>query len=122
MDRRVVAGTAGALLAAALLGGAAVASPWRPEGLVAGVVLLGVAVPAMSWGGTRLGLRAAGEADVGAGRLAALGTPPSVLLVLFVLNALAGTSGRLQVASLLVGTALAASLAVRFTDPSLADD
>lgn len=121
MNPRVVAGTAGAVLAAGLLAVAAVASPWRPSGLVAGLVLLGVAAPVTAYAGTRLGLRVAGESDLGGGRLAALGTPPSILLVLFVLNALVGTSGRLQVASLLAGTALASSLAVRFTDPALAE-
>lgn len=122
MDRRVGAGTAGAVLAAGLLAVAAVISPWRPSGLAAGLVLLGVAAPAAAYAGTRFGLRVAGEADLGAGRVAALGTPPSALLVLFVLNALVGTGGRLQVVALLAGTALASSLAVRFTDPVLAED
>lgn len=124
---RLLAGTGGGLAAAVALGLLLAASPWRPSGLPVGLVVVGVLVPAAAAAGTRTALRRAGDpAEVArhAGRLAGVGAPVLVLLVLFSANAALGLTGLAaqQLAALVVGTTAAAALATRFSDPALAEE
>jgi hypothetical protein len=119
----VAVAAAGGLAAAAAVGATLALSPFRPSGLGVGLVVVGVVVPWTAWLGTRSALRVAREPEADqAGRLAALGAPVLVVLVVFVLNLAVGVEalGPQQVAALVVGVVAASALGARFSDPALA--
>jgi hypothetical protein len=116
--RRVIAALVGTATSSAVLAAALVSSPWRPTGVLLLVALLGLVLPATAAAGTALAMRVVGTDAIGqAARLTALGTPFSVLLVLFSIHVVLvndGLGGQ-QVAALVVGSMLAGGMAARFT-------
>ncbi|WP_370328412.1 hypothetical protein [Euzebya sp.] len=120
MTRRVASATAGGVLAAAALTAVLVWSPWRPTGFLVGLALIALAVPAVTAAGTWAGLRAVAGADApGAARLAALGAPVTTVTALFCIQLAARQipEGAQQAWAVVVGVAVAAALAARFTGP-----
>jgi hypothetical protein len=125
MSRRVAVAAGGGLVTSSALGAALALSPVRPSGLPVGLAVIGVLVPWIAWLGTRSALLAAREPEADqAGRLAAVGAPVLVVLVVFVVNLVAGVDdlGPQQVAALVLGTVGASALAARFSDPALAEE
>lgn len=124
MNRRTLAATAGGATGAALLVAALALSPARPDGFAVGLLVLGVLVPASAAAATSAALRLTGADEApAAARLSALGAPMLTVLILFVANLAAGLDhlGVQQATAVVLGTAAAAGLAARFTDPEATD-
>lgn len=118
MRRRVIAAAGGGAIGAVVLAAILVTAPWRPTGWLVGLALMGIVVPATAAACVALALRRTDPREVReAARLAAIGTPVVILLVLFCINVVAVTRvpGAQQIAALVIGMASASALAARFT-------
>lgn len=96
------------------------ASPVRPRGLAVGLVVAGVLVPLAALSGVRIALGLADQPDVtAAARLAGLGAPVLVVMLLFLTQVILGppSSGGRQLVVVVVGVMVSAALAARFTGP-----
>lgn len=117
--RRIGAAAVGGAVGAAAVTMAAGASSWRPAGWWVAATIVLVAVPALVAAGTWVAVRLVDRhAPAWAtARLAAVGTPVLALFTQFIVVAAAGPSamGVQQAVSLVVGAAVAAALAARFT-------
>ena len=118
MGRRVLIATVGGLVVAGTVTAGVLAVAPAPN-LVTALVLLAVVVPASAGLGTWLGLAITAQPDRStAVRLAAFGAPVLTILLLFCVDLVIADPDfqSTQIASFVIGVALASGLAARFSN------